>query len=369
MSVFVSATSIVSGGALNILKQFIINAKPNVEFIIAINSKVILESKYTEKNNLTFIKVIENGRLDRLKWDVWKARNEIDKQKEKINLVVSLQNTTLNVGDIRQIVYVHQGIFLHETTWSPFKPNERKYAFYKYIYPMFIFGFARKNTQYVVQTEWMRRRMLQKYKISHENVFNIKPDIVPWDDISEPYSYKTGGDCSRILFYPATGEIFKNHLLVLKSIKILHDDFTASNRKLNLKAIFTLDLRTRSNLHISEYLDQNPDIKQYCKFTGPIPYYQVKSLYELCGVVIFPSSIESFGLPLLEASMLGKKIISLDTDFAREVLDGYSGVEFIENDSQKWAQSLSELSESACNHIPRFVPKYKTSWHDFFELI
>ncbi|MCJ2378630.1 glycosyltransferase [Vibrio sp. ZSDZ34] len=367
MRVFVSATSIVSGGSLNILKQFILNCKSSVDFIIAINSKLELEPEYTNKTNVSFIKVVENSRLDRVKWDFFKAKKEISKLEGDVCLVISLQNTTLNVGEIRQMVYVHQGLFLHETSWNPLVANERKYAFYKYIYPQFIFAFSKSNTQFIVQTEWMRNALINKYRVPKYNVFNFKPEIVPWSD-KELLSVDTNND-ELTLFYPATGEVFKNHLLLLESIKLLSHKYSLLNKSLNLKATFTLDVNPEINTHIHNYLEENPSVRQFCEFTGPISYDQVKSYYDSCDVVTFSSSIESFGLPLLEAAMLGKHVLSLDTGFAKEVLKGYEGVDFIEDDPSLWAEHLNQLLENGISHNPRFVPKYQTSWYDFFELM
>lgn len=368
MRVFVSATSIVGGGALNILKQFILNSKPNIEFIIAINSQLELDAEYKNQENISFMKVSENNRLDRVKWDFWKAKNEIFKLKDKISLVVSLQNTTLNVGNIRQIVYVHQGLFLHDKHWNPLEGRERKYAFYKYIYPRFIFAFTKQTTQFVVQTEWMRNALINKFRVPQSNVFNCKPDIVPWSKNNIALDNKSDNDGLR-LFYPATGEIFKNHLLILESILLLHRTFQESGKKLKLNVIFTLDVSPELNTHIYSYLNEHSSIEQYCNFTGTISYEQVKCYYDSCDVVIFPSYIESFGLPLLEAAMLGIQVISLNTGFAKEVLDGYAGVEFIDNEPALWAEHLSSLLDIGSNNHPLFVPNYRTSWRDFFELM
>lgn len=366
MRVFVSATSIVSGGALNILKQFIVNARPGIDFFIAINSKLELEPCYTNKENIFFIRVVENSRLDRVKWDYWKAKKEIKSQK-KIDIVISLQNTTLNVGSIRQIIYIHQGIFLHDKSWSFIKSAERKYAFYKYIYPGFIFSFSKPNTQFIVQTEWMRTGLIKKYNIHETNVLNIKPDITPWAEEEDDLNPEFDNFNSPVLFYPATGELFKNHLLILKAIKILHGEHRVKNIKLDIKIIFTLDVN--SNAHIDQYLNENPDIIQYCEFTGPITYEKVKRLYDKCNIVIFPSYIESFGLPLLEAAILGKQIIAFNSSFAREVLDGYRCVEFIGLQPYDWAQSIRRLLKKNNVHNLPFSPNYKTSWKDFFELM
>ena len=45
-------------------------------------------------------------------------------------------------------------------------------------------------------------------------------------------------------------------------------------------------------------------------------------------VLIFPSYIETLGLPLLEARLTGCPIIAADTPFAKEILDGYNNVAY-----------------------------------------
>jgi len=47
-------------------------------------------------------------------------------------------------------------------------------------------------------------------------------------------------------------------------------------------------------------------------------------------ILVFPSYVESFGLPLLEAKLTGTYIIASDTPFCREILNGYDNVEFFE---------------------------------------
>lgn len=266
------------------------------------------------------------------------------------------------------MVYVHQGLFLHEKSWNPLVASERKYSFYKYLYPIFIFAFSKPNTRFIVQTEWMRNALINKYRVEESNVFNFKPVIAPWSD-KEFQSIDTNCNEALTLFYPATGELFKNHLLLLESIKILDNEFSGLNKNLNLKAIFTLDVSPDVNTHIHDYLVDNPRVRQFCEFTGPISYEQVKSYYDSCDVVTFPSFIESFGLPLLEAAMLGKHILSLDASFAKEVLEGYEGAEFIENDPSLWAKNLNQLLENGSSHNSRFVPNYQKGWRDFFDLI
>lgn len=64
-------------------------------------------------------------------------------------------------------------------------------------------------------------------------------------------------------------------------------------------------------------------------------------------VLIFPSYIESFGLPLIEAAVSGDIILAADTIFARELLKNYNNAYFFKYND---ADSLSELMKKIINH-------------------
>ena len=64
-------------------------------------------------------------------------------------------------------------------------------------------------------------------------------------------------------------------------------------------------------------------------FLGRIPHAQVEALYR-DSVLVFPSYIETVGLPMLEARRHGRHIIASDRPFSREVLAGYPNAEFFD---------------------------------------
>lgn len=260
--VLVSATSVISGGALNILKQFIVNAPLNINFVIIVNERADIDDVFSLKSNISFVKIKESSRLDRLKWDLWGGRKFIKSSGSRFDLVISLQNTSLNLPNIQQIIYIHQGLFLSDKNWNPLKKIERKYAFYKYVYPIFIFLFSNKKTKFVVQTEWMKNKLHNKYNQPMENIYNIKPDIVPWNKKTDKSLYVD----EKFIFYPATGELFKNHLLILKAFKKTLDKY---KNRINMKLLFTINVNNKENCHIYEYLIKNSELYKYVIFMGP----------------------------------------------------------------------------------------------------
>ena len=52
---------------------------------------------------------------------------------------------------------------------------------------------------------------------------------------------------------------------------------------------------------------------------GEVSHDEIINLYRSSTALIFPSTIESFGLPLLEASQLSLPIIASEKDFVRDV--------------------------------------------------
>jgi glycosyltransferase involved in cell wall biosynthesis len=52
-----------------------------------------------------------------------------------------------------------------------------------------------------------------------------------------------------------------------------------------------------------------------------LPHDQIKLLYGQVQALIFPSTFESFGLPLIEARQAGLPVLAPELDYVRDVLD------------------------------------------------
>ena len=103
-------------------------------------------------------------------------------------------------------------------------------------------------------------------------------------------------------------------------------------------------------------------------FDGIMSHENLLSFYKASRGLLFPSTIETFGLPLLEAAAFGLPIIASDLDYVHEVLNGYEGVMFAKTKNcQKWADLIARVCEEAPTFEP-LTPK-GSSWGKFFELI
>lgn len=221
------------------------------------------------------------------------------------DVYISLQNiATMKVCAKKQIVYLHQPIpFQKEKRFSFFKKTERKLAFYQYIV-----GFVIKRTisrvkpVTIVQTKWMKEAVLKSTKLSDDSIKIAHPLVT---DNKDGKLYKNQ---NYNFFYPASGYLYKNQKLILQAIDILTK-------------------RDIEKFQVKLTLDKPKVSKKNINYLGHIPREEVFKMYEN-NVLLFPSYIESFGLPLVEAANKADLILAADTQFAREILAKYHNVYF-----------------------------------------
>jgi glycosyltransferase involved in cell wall biosynthesis len=91
--------------------------------------------------------------------------------------------------------------------------------------------------------------------------------------------------------------------------------------------------------------------------------------YKKYGTLLFPSYLESFAIPLIEAAHFGMNIIASNLEYARETIEGYEGVSFIDYKAkEKWAEAIIQIAERSSKRYKLISSDNNNSWNDFFEL-
>jgi glycosyltransferase involved in cell wall biosynthesis len=67
-------------------------------------------------------------------------------------------------------------------------------------------------------------------------------------------------------------------------------------------------------------------------FLGLVPHATVQGMYKSCDVVVFPSKLETWGLPISEAKKFGKIVLAADLPYAHESVGDYDYAEFFHPD-------------------------------------
>ena len=66
------------------------------------------------------------------------------------------------------------------------------------------------------------------------------------------------------------------------------------------------------------------------KLIGKISYEKVLEYYKSSDLLVFPSYLETLGLPLLEAQQFNLKILAVNLPYSKEVLENYENVDFLD---------------------------------------
>ncbi len=179
--------------------------------------------------------------------------------------------------------------------------------------------FIRKTDKLIAQTNTMKKIIESKYKsnkiIVNDKVWkeltkkNYKNGLRNQEKniISEKMSNKIREVASDhiILFYPAHFYPHKNHLNLIKGF--LEASISA---KKPIKLLLTI----HENNISSNYRN-----KKIIYFIGDIGYQYIQEIYKLVDFLIFPSLLESLGLPLIEAKLNNLPIICSDLEYVYEV--------------------------------------------------
>lgn len=190
---------------------------------------------------------------------------------------------------------------------------------------IFLKGFGRRVCARITLERcwfWLRQKNVKQFIVQSKSmqkivrsVLNCEAKILPFpNSLSSVPEKDTLDNIKEVDFvYIATGEPYKNHeKLILAWVE------------LGRCGIFpSLCLTVNRNTHPSlcDWIEEI-SLKHQLKITnlGSIPRLEVLSLYRKTKALIFPSLVESFGLPLVEAGQLGLPIIASELDFVRDVV-------------------------------------------------
>lgn len=237
----------------------------------------------------------------------------------KPDKVFSLQNKGINFYKKEQLVYLHLPFILTDHKFN-MKVDGKKLWAYQNVISKSIFKSLRKVDRIIVQTKWMKDALVKKAGVSFDRIVIQQPDI-------KCNSIKSYVDClenRKRIFYPATAFSYKNHKTLLKAL-----NYATRKGLKDYEVIFTIRPDENSySQQLHEYATSN---NLNVNFNGPIPREKVFEMYAK-SILVFPSYVESFGLPLLEAKLSDTYIIASDTPFCHEILDDYEKATYFESE-------------------------------------
>ena len=363
-NIIINATAAHSSGALSILKNFMdylysINQKQTIFYLLTTT-----KGEFKNTDNVIVKELPIKNWLSRMKWDrgglqKWCILNNIIP-----SVVVSFQNTcsrfTGKFRAVRSLVYYHQTLPLIKYPWKCLNKQEYKLFLYAHFYKFFVNRWN-KNAKYVVQLPYIKQLFCKKFKnITPERVQVIRPNL-PFIDINSIVAKKIAEN-KKLFIFPATAFEYKNHKIILDAVELLKKEESDIEDKIEI--IFTVPSESMIAKKVCD-----KELNTIIKCIGSVPYEELLSYYKRCDGVLFPSKIESFGLPLVEAALFGVPIIAADLPYAKEVLERYEGVFFVDVDNpHEWKAYIKQLFQTDEKYKP-LTQNEQNTWKDFIDLM
>ena len=359
--IIISAINFSEGGPLTIYKECLKYLQENFLEEYRIIALVHDKSLFLEyKKKIEFIEFNDSKKsyLKRLYYE-YIFFKKLSK-KLKPYLWISLHDMTPNVAADKRVVYCHNPMMFYKMTKEERKKSFKLFLFskfYKYIYKINI----KKNNYVIVQQTWIRKEFKKAFGI--ENIIVAHPEVN-----LEALKIDKNIEVEKNSFiYPSFPRVFKNFEVICKASEILEN----KNIK-NFKVYLTID--GSENIYSKEIVEKYK--KQECvKFIGLQSRKNLMNYYNKTETVIFPSKIETWGLPVTEAKAFKKKLILADLPYAHETLGNYEDVFFFNPDS---AEELALKMESVINKknisfdgniCKKIEQPYSNSWKELFEII
>ncbi|MDO9359842.1 MAG: glycosyltransferase [Polaromonas sp.] len=167
--------------------------------------------------------------------------------------------------------------------------------------------------RFIVQTPSMRNQLVGA------GLARGKPvDVLPFIDAHTAYRRRLDVSSERgsgdRFIYVASGEPHKNHRSLIEAWCIL------ATQEIFPELVLTVDRVQHAEL--CDWLDEKIRLHGLRVINhGACTPEQIANLYRQVDALVFPSTFESFGLPLIEARQAGLPVVASELDFVRDVLD------------------------------------------------
>jgi glycosyltransferase involved in cell wall biosynthesis len=334
--VVVSAVNFSEGGPLTVLLESLDAAAATLgdewEIIALVHNKDLIRNPRIRTMEFPESKRSWLRRL-RLEWLDFKRLS----RQLKPDLWLSLHDITPRVEARRQIVYCHNPSPFYAPSWreARFDPSFILFnTFYLRLYRQFI----GRNHSVIVQQSWLREAFRRYTR--HPNIVVAYPAAGAaagaTDRSSSRIRIPTSGKPLRLL-YPALPRVFKNIETVCEAVTQLPDDMRP-----------LVDLRLTFDGSESRWAAELA--RRYGNSSGISPIgrqdrAQMRREYESCDMVLFPSRLETWGLPISEAKSFGKPLLVADLPYARETVGTCDNVSFLPaSDPLAWTQEICKIA-------------------------
>jgi glycosyltransferase involved in cell wall biosynthesis len=296
------APNVHSGGGAVLLKEMLLNAPSRCKIIAILDKRI--------QTNLT------THHLENINVKYWVQPTIFSRIYSELILyklsdrckVFCFHNIPPILNRSRSITVFFQNRLIIQA--NPEKYTNLKVFFITYFERVLNILLHKRVATYITQTQSMA------FSLKNSFLRNAKANIqiLP---LSPAINKIKGLDVQKIKIwdfcYISSGDTHKNHLNLIAAWKILASEGIFPSLSLTINSRYT----ALCELIKKECLQSKISIENL----GDVNHSTALNIYSKSGALIFPSFSESFGLPLVEASLSGIPIIASELDFVRDVCE------------------------------------------------
>lgn len=310
-TIVVSAVNLNVGGTLTILQECLsylseLAHKGNYRIIALVHKKDLALYENIEYIEIPWSK---NNWINRL-WCEYVTMKGISKKLRPIDLWLSLHDTTPNVVARKQAVYCHNPFPFFKWRWKDIIYNYKIVLFAWFSYFIYRINIKR-NYRVVVQQEWIRASFKNMLPLSQEQIIVASPK----NERRKPITVHKEQNKTYTFLYASSPNIHKN----FEQICLAAQQLEESIGKNRFKVILTV--KGMENKYAQWLYEQwkGVDSIEWHGFMDKDTLYQH---YAMADCLIFPSRIETWGLPISEFAPYGKPMLLADLPYAYETAAG-----------------------------------------------
>jgi glycosyltransferase involved in cell wall biosynthesis len=357
--IVLSGVNLVEAGPLSVYKDALSELSRGFsgryEIIALVNKAGLFDT-----TGVTYLEfpAVKRSWLRRLKFEYLDCRS-LSRQLDA-HLWLAMHDMSPNVKADIQAVYYHNPAPFYRLTLREAFIDWRFAMFCLFYHLLYAFN-IRKNDFFIVQQQWLRETIHKQYPALRVVVAQPSPPL------SDHLPAHIPADDGRVrFFYPALPRVFKNMEVILQACALLEEQGTMAFE-------VTLTVSGTENPY-ARMLWQKYGHLSMVRWLGVLPRSRVEELYREADCLIFPSKLETWGLPISEFKQTGRPILLADLPYAHETLGSYQAALFFPpRDAHALARQMAAVASGEANfhpiESPLIPPPFTKNWQQLFQVL
>lgn len=366
-TIVVSGITLRKGGTLTILKDTLaylskLAERQDYRIVALVNRKELCEYP-----NIKYIEVPLKGWIGRL-WYEYVTMYKISENIGPVHLWLSMHDVTPRVKAERQAVYCQTSFPFYKWKWRDFR-FDPKIPMFAMLTKFYYKARVHKNKYLIVQQEWLREGLSKMLGVEEKKFIVAPPEKKKDSQVQEIHS--TQKENQRFMFfYASTADCHKNFETLCEAARQLEKEVG--------KGVFSVVLTIKGDENkYAQWLRHKWGDVESINFFGLMDKNTLFSYYKKTDCFVFPSNIETWGLPISEYQETnGGPMILSDLAYAHNTPKGSDCVAFFKQDDvidlknkmkeimHKEYQNFCKIKKDECINAP-----FAKTWEELFKLL